>query len=97
MLSQVLQALAEDVTSAFARQITDPAQPDYGGVVRPDWGLADPGSAAGLITGCAYLHLEQAGPRRYTPDISPSELLARALLAAPPSRLVDVRDAWQRS
>jgi hypothetical protein len=102
-LASVLQALEQNVRAALFRQITDPAHPHCGGIVRSDWGLADPGTTTAFLAGCAQVYLDQAGPRRhvsrYASALSPSDVLARAALAAEyllraqrPSGLIDLLD-----
>lgn len=63
--------------------MTDPAHPDYGGIIHPDWGLADPShvTTTPFIAGCAYLYLAHAGPQRQTFGLAPADLLARTTLA----------------
>jgi hypothetical protein len=40
-LGNVLPVLARHISTTFALQITDPQYPDYGGILNPDWGLAE--------------------------------------------------------
>ena len=101
MLSRVLPILSQTVRATFARQITDPAHPDYGGIIRPEWGLADPShvTTTPFIAGCAYLYLAHAESREPASEIAPSDLLTRATIAIEyllrvqrPSGLIDLRD-----
>jgi hypothetical protein len=100
-LTEVLQTLDQNVAATFARQITDPSHPDYGGIVHPDWGLADPShvTTTPFIAGCAYLYLDHAESRCHASEIAPSDLLTRATIAIEyllrvqrPSGLIDLRD-----
>ncbi|MBI5302681.1 MAG: hypothetical protein HY868_11130 [Chloroflexi bacterium] len=100
-LTNVLESLEQTIVAALPRQITDPAHPDYGGIIRPEWGLADPShvTTTPFIAGCAYLYLDQAEARRHVPSIAPADLLARATMAIEyllrvqrPSGLIDLRD-----
>jgi hypothetical protein len=106
-LTEVLQTLAQNVATTLARQITDPTHPDYGGIIHPDWGLADPShvTTTPFIAGCAYLYLAQAEPRRGSTrspcnvPLAPADLLTRATIAIEyllrvqrPSGLIDLRD-----
>ena len=61
-LADVLPVLAQSLAAAFARQITDPAHPDAGGLIHPDWGVADPShvTTTPFVTGCALLYLAQS-------------------------------------
>ena len=56
--------------------------------------------AASLLPGLLLARVDGKSPVEYLTEAAHKERVrrvARALLAAPPSRLVDVRDAWQRS
>ena len=55
-LGNVLPALAQHVSTAFALQITDPQHPDYGGIVYSEWGLAAAGSDVIQIGPGATVH-----------------------------------------
>src|SRR5688572_4697127 len=70
-------------------QITETAHPDYGAIVNPDYGIADPKATGKFIVGCAYLALAQ-------PELEPT-ILERAVLTADyllkaqrPSGLIDL-------
>ena len=100
-LADVLATLEQTVAAAFARQIMDPAHPDAGGLIHPDWGVADPShvTTTPFVTGCALLYLAQSNAPASTPRLAQAELLARALPAADfllrsqrPGGLIDLRD-----
>src|SRR5258707_15750157 len=100
-LAEVLLALAQNVVAAFPRQITDAAHPDAGGIVHPEWGVANPShvTTTPFVTGCALLYLAQASAPTRVSSLAPGELLARAVPAAEyllraqrPSGLIDLRD-----
>lgn len=81
------------------RQITEPG-PNRGGVVRPDWGIAEPTGTYGLVAVCGMLYVARA----MRPDAAPTrpvddDLLFRMALAMGylrsvqrPSGLIDLRD-----
>src|SRR5438105_7368143 len=101
LLSDVLRVLAEQIAAALPRQITDSAHSDYGGIVHPEWGVADPShvTTTPFVTGCALLYLAQADLRAHGLDMTPAELLAHAipaveylLRAQRPNGLIDLRD-----
>jgi hypothetical protein len=98
-LTEILHTLSHSLRATFPRQIADPAHPDYGGVIRPEWGIADPShvTTTPFIAGCAYLYLAHA--ELGTSEIAPADLLTRATIAIEyllraqrPSGLIDLRD-----
>jgi hypothetical protein len=107
VLSDVLSALAEGVEGVLARQVTARG-PDVaaasrraeGGVMRPDWGIAEPTGTCGLLAACGMLLIARATHPDETPA-SPDDatLLARMASALRylrsvqrPSGLMDLRD-----
>lgn len=87
-LKNVLPILRHYIAEGQHWQITDKARADYGGLVNPHYGLADPLVTGGFIVGCAYLSLGTGE--------TDSQLLERAILAADhllkaqrPSGLID--------
>jgi hypothetical protein len=72
-LQNVLDELAIYAEDGCLRQVLDPQHPDFGGLIRPEWGVAHPGGAGGFICAIAYLHLNGQAS---------AELLERANLAA---------------
>jgi hypothetical protein len=100
-LTDVLATVAQYVTATLPRQLTDPAHPDYGGVIHPDWGIADPShvTTTPFIAGCALLYLAQVERQTPFPGLTACDLLKRAALATDyllrvqrPSGLIDLRD-----
>lgn len=99
VLNEVLTALAEGAAAVMERQITA-AGSDEGGVVRPDWGIAEPTGTYGLVAVCGMLHVGRA----IRSDVAPAHpgdaaLLQRMALALGylrsaqrPSGLIDLRD-----
>lgn len=100
-LIEVLHTLAQNVTATLARQITDHTHPDHGGVIHPDWGLADPShvTTTPFIAGCAFLYLAHVERGQPIVGLAPADLLTHATLAIEymlrvqrPSGLIDLRD-----
>jgi hypothetical protein len=99
-LPSVLGGLGQQVSPYLARQQTTPGRFDTGAVIRPDWGVDDPGGSAGLVALSLWMHLV----RRQFPDLVGPEpddptLLRRTLSALEyleraqrPSGLTDLRD-----
>ncbi len=97
-LADVLRALGEGVASTLDRQVL--SGKDRGGVVRPDWGIAEPTGTYGLVALCGLLFIA----REMRPDAAPSEpdgptLLERMSFGLQylssvqrPSGLIDLRD-----
>ncbi len=56
-LANVLPYLGRKVDDLAHWQITDPAHPDYGALVSPEYGIPWGQLAGGFITGCAYRFL----------------------------------------
>lgn len=88
-LANVLPHFYQQIHEMQYWQIINPAHPDYGAIVYPEYGLADPKAAGKFIVGCIYLALIQ-------PELEPA-LLERAVLAADyllkaqrPSGLIDL-------
>ena len=98
-LADVLRALGAGVALTLERQVLSPGR-DRGGVVRPDWGIAEPTGTYGLLALCGMLYIA----RENHPDMAPAEpdgpiLLERMSLALEyleavqrPSGLIDLRD-----
>ncbi len=64
-LNHVAVVLTEQVQRTTAHQVADPyrADPhraDWGALVPPAWGVADPTGTASLVAGCGHLYLAQA-------------------------------------
>ena len=51
----VLRSLADHLVAGLDWQITDPGHADHGGIVRPEWGIAQAGGAVGWLAGCALV------------------------------------------
>ena len=86
----VTQLLAEQIEAALPRQLLDRDHPDYGALVSPDWGIADPshGGTTPVVAGCVLLAL--AGRPEFVPHAT---LAADYLLRAQrPSGLIDLRN-----
>jgi hypothetical protein len=90
----VLRSLADHLVAALDWQVTDSARPDHGGLIRPEWGIAQAGGAAGWLAGCALVWLGGGAD-----EATRRELLARAspvadylLRAQRPSGLIDLLD-----
>jgi len=72
-LANLLTHLHHYIDEIRLWQITDQADPDYGGLVNPDYGLADAKVDGNFVTGCAFLFLG---------GLAGSQLLAQTNLAA---------------
>jgi hypothetical protein len=86
----VLQSLANQIEQALARQQLERDHPDYGALINPDWGIADPGhgGTTPVVAGCVLLGL--AGRSEFVPRAT---LAADYLLRAQrPSGLIDLRN-----
>lgn len=82
-LLSVTQRLARQLAEAFLSQVRDPDHPDFGGVIRAEWGLADQGTTAGFIASCCYLHLARTRIGAVAPSLpDPETLFARMEQAA---------------
>ncbi len=55
----LLDQLEQQLEQIAPKQILDPTHPQYGGIVHPDFGLAEPHSAIGFISTIAYLCMNQ--------------------------------------
>jgi hypothetical protein len=100
-LPSVLESLEQYIVATSARQITDPTHPNFGGVIRSDWGIADPShtTSTPFIVACALLYVAQVDGRTRLTLVSPSDLLTRAahaidyvLRVQRPSGLIDLQD-----
>src|SRR5262245_32522076 len=90
----VLRSLADHLVAGLDWQITDPAHAAHGGIVRPEWGIAQAGGAVGWLAGCALVWLGRGAD-----EVTRRALLARAFPAAEyllriqrPSGLIDLPD-----
>jgi len=90
----VLRLLADRLVAKLDWQITDPARPDHGGIVLPEWGTAYAGGVTGWLAGCALVWLGGGAD-----EATRRALLARAFPAAEyllrmqrPSGLIDLPD-----
>src|SRR5262245_26417831 len=88
-LATVLPLFRQHIYEMQSWQIVDPAHPDFGAIVYPDYGIADAKASGNFVTGCAYLALGQGEVE--------TALLERASLAADymlkaqrPSGLIDL-------
>ncbi len=98
-LHDVLSTLGAGVASALERQALAPGR-DRGGVVRPDWGIAEPTGTSGLVAIGGLLHIaREMRPEATPPQPDGPSLLERMSLALDylrrvqrPSGLIDLRD-----
>jgi hypothetical protein len=98
-LRDVLQALRRSADAIMEAQVVG-AGPDRGGVVRADWGIAEPTGTCGLAATCGLLYLAMIMHREAAPSLPEnSALLDRLDMAADyllavqrPSGLMDLRD-----
>ncbi len=81
-LLPVTQGLAQQLSDAFLRQIQQPDHPDHGGVIRSDWGLADPGTTVGFVASGLFLHLARVRLGPDAPSLPDPETLFARLDAA---------------
>ena len=96
---EVLQVLTRQVEAAMECQVTE-AGPNQGGVVRADWGLAEPTGTVGLTAAAGLLYLSRAiRPHEAPSEPSNEVVLDRMRLAADylarvqrPSGRIDLRD-----
>ncbi len=90
--TSVLQTLEQNIVATLPRQIADAAHPDYGGVIHPDWGVADPShvTTTPFVAGCAYLHLAQNRNADWLTRASIA--MDYVLRVQRPSGLIDLRD-----
>lgn len=81
-LANVLPYLEQRVADLACQQITDPAHPDYGALISPEYGMAWGQLDAGFVVGVAYRFLAalRLGAAQRITDAQ--ALLPRALLAA---------------
>ena len=56
-LAAVLGGLGHEAARLLTQQQTAPGRFDTGAVIRPDWGVDDPGSTAGLAAAALWMHL----------------------------------------
>lgn len=88
-LANVLLYLDDDILDLQRWQISAASHPDYGGIVNPDYDLADPKITSNFIVACAYLSVGRKETNQ--------ELFRRVILAADyllkaqrPSGLIDL-------
>ena len=88
-LTNFLPALQAYIDEMLCWQILDEDHPDYGGLVNPDYGLADPHLASALMTACVYhaLATGQPDPALFERANLAGEALLKALR---PSGLIDL-------
>jgi len=77
-LDSVLETLAVHIAEAQHHQIVDPAHPHYGGLVHPDYGIADAIDTAHFVVGCAYLALGTGDESRLAPATPAADFMLRA-------------------
>src|SRR5690242_892021 len=56
-LDSVTHRLAGPLTDTFRHQVQESDHPDYGGVIRADWDLADSGTTVGFVASGLFFHL----------------------------------------
>ncbi len=77
-LASLLEALVAYVDDLQYWQITDPAHPQYGGLVYPDYGIADAIYSAHFVVGCAYLALGTGDESRLARAAQAADFMLRA-------------------
>ena len=77
-LDSVLEALVAHVNEVQHWQITDPTHPQCGGLVYPDYGIADAIYSAHFVVGCAYLALGIVDESRLARATQAADFMLRA-------------------
>jgi hypothetical protein len=88
-LANILYHLHNQIADMQHRQILNEAHPDYGAVIFPAYGIADPKASGIFVVGCGYLWLGQ--PETHQHLLKQANLAADYLLRAQrPSGLIDL-------
>jgi len=77
-LVSVLEALAVYIDEMQHWQIADPAHPQCGGLIYPDYGIADAIYSAHFVVGCAYLALGTGDESRLARAAQAADFMLRA-------------------
>ncbi len=77
-LAALLEGLAVYVDDLQHWQIVDPAHPHYGGLIYPDYGIADAIYSAHFVVGCAYLALGTGDESRLERATQAADFMLRA-------------------
>jgi hypothetical protein len=74
-LHSLAPILARQLSDTFLHQVQESDHPDFGGMIRADWGLADHGTTVGFVASCLYLHLVRIRLATDAPTLPDNDIL----------------------